>query len=194
MVCGVQRTHEPRSRGLLVRYRTIVADPPWEIGAFPPNFGYSVGKPVPYETMTVEDIAALPVRDLSERNAHLYLWTINAYIEDAYQITRDWGFKPIRLLTWTKPPHGIGLGGTFVSTTEFVLFSRRGTLASERRVETSWFHWPRGKHSSKPEAFLDLVESVSPGPYLELFARRQRLGWDTWGHEALEHVEMGGAA
>lgn len=58
------------------------------------------------------------------------------------------------------------------------------------RVDTRWFQWPRGAHSAKPEAFLDLVEQVSPGPYLELFARRQRLGWDTWGNEALEHVEM----
>lgn len=59
------------------------------------------------------------------------------------------------------------------------------------KVDTRWFAWPRGPHSQKPEAFLDMVEQVSPGPYLEMFARRQRLGWDTWGNEALNHVEMG---
>ena len=58
------------------------------------------------------------------------------------------------------------------------------------QVPSRWFEWPRGRHSEKPEAFLDLVESVSPGPYLELFARRNRLGWDTWGNEALEHVGL----
>lgn len=63
-------------------------------------------------------------------------------------------------------------------------------LSERRRLNTTWFQWPRREHSRKPEAFLDLVESVSPGPYLELFARRQRLGWDTWGNEALEHVAL----
>lgn len=174
-----------------MKYRTIVADPPWEIGDFPANFGYESGKPCPYPTMPVEEIAALPVSELADRDAHLYLWTINAYVEDAYQIARDWRFRPVKLLTWGKPEYGMGLGGTFASTSEFVLFCRKGSLKAERRVPRSWFEWPRGSHSAKPEAFLDLVETVSPGPRLEMFARRQRLGWDTWGNEALNHVEMG---
>lgn len=76
-----------------------------------------------------------------------------------------------------------------------VLTARRGSLRSLRRVDSTWFNWPRmdRAHSRKPDAFLDLVESVSPGPYLEMFARRQRLGWETWGNEALNHVEIGGA-
>lgn len=81
-------------------------------------------------------------------------------------------------------------GGTFMSTTEFVLFCRRGSLRAKQRVDRQWFEWPRGAHSAKPEAFLDMVEATSPGPYLELFARRQRLGWDTWGNEALKHVDI----
>jgi len=70
--------------------------------------------------------------------------------------------------------------------------ARKGTERDHtpQVVDTRWFQWPRGRHSAKPEAFIDLVEQVSPGPYLELFARRQRLGWDTWGNEALEHVEL----
>jgi N6-adenosine-specific RNA methylase IME4 len=83
------------------------------------------------------------------------------------------------------------MGGAFTQTSEHILFARRGTLPALERINTTVFHWPRRAHSVKPEAFLDLVESVSPGPYLELFARRQRLGWDTWGNEALEHVELG---
>ncbi len=185
-----------RSPGCLladVKYRTIVADPPWDVGRTATNWGRSVREPLEldYPTMTVEEIAALPVADMAEKDSHLYLWTINSYVEDTYQIARDWGFKPIRLLTWTKTPVGIGPGGTFASTSEFVLFCRRGSLRAFVRVESSWFNWPRqSRHSAKPEAFLDLVESVSPGPYLEMFARRQRLGWNTWGNEALEHVSL----
>lgn len=71
-----------------------------------------------------------------------------------------------------------------------ILNKVKGQLTATGRATSRWFTWPRGRHSEKPEAFFDLVEQVSPGPYLELFARRQRLGWDTWGNEALEHVEL----
>lgn len=144
--------------------------------------------------MSVHEIAGLPVRDLAAREAHLYLWTINAYVIEAYEIAWAWGFRPSTLLVWCKKPNGLGLGGTYSLTAEYVLFARRGTLTAAERIDTTWFEWPRGAHSAKPEAFLDLVEQVSPGPYLELFARRQRLGWDTWGDEALEHVQLGAGA
>jgi N6-adenosine-specific RNA methylase IME4 len=151
--------------------------------------------------MTVDAMAAVPVADLAEPDAHLYLWTINRYIEDAYVIARAWGFKPSTMLVWAKTPFGGGLGGTFGLCTEYILFARRGTLASTGRLGRNWFDWKRqyderGKpvHSRKPEAFLDLVESVSPGPYLELFARRNRLGWDTWGNESLNHVDLESSA
>ena len=85
---------------------------------------------------------------------------------------------------------GLGMGGAYALTTEFVLFARRGSLAAQERADRNWWNWKRGRHSQKPEAFLDLVETVSPGPYLELFARRNRLGWDTWGNEVLNHVEI----
>jgi N6-adenosine-specific RNA methylase IME4 len=144
-----------------------------------------------YQTMSVDEIAALPVRYLAEKRSHLYLWTINAYLEETYEIARLWGFKPSTLLTWCKVPMGLGFGGTFAQSTEHVLFCRRGVLTASTRIDSTWFQWPRSStHSRKPEAFLDLVEQVSPGPYLEMFARRQRLGWDTWGNEALEHVSL----
>lgn len=248
-----------------MRYRTIVADPPWEIGDFPPNFGYQAGKRTPYPMMTVDEIAALPVAELAAPEAHLYLWTIPSYLRESYEVVEAWGFEPMYPLVWCKPPYGEGLGGKFVSNVEFVLFCRErhgavaitsyladaaeavgfstrdvnramGTsdmagwwlsrlprrsriptleqwarlkvllalddtydedvrLVNENRgeglrVDTRWWLWPRGKHSEKPEVFLDIVESVSPAPRIELFARRQRLGWDTWGNEALEHAEL----
>ncbi len=249
------------------KYRTIVADPPWPVGAFPPNFGYSAGKATPYETLSIDQISSIYVSDYAHAGCHLYLWTISEHLEASFGVARAWGFEPSALLVWCKPPFGMGLGGKFVNTTEFVLFCRdvdgvcriTSYLAAaaeangvtrrqvdkamgtsdmagwwlsklphrskcplpeqyERlkeivgagdeyddevrgwnehkgetpRVDTRWFAWPRGKHSAKPEAFLDLVEHVSPGPYLEMFARRQRLGWDTWGDEALNHVELTG--
>lgn len=166
----------------MTRYRTIVADPPWRVHQ-PPE--WNCGKPagrknrsVPYATMTTSEIAALPVAAMAAESAHLYLWTINRYVEAAYGIARAWGFAPSTLLTWCKPRKGLGVGGAYALTTEHILFARRGKGAFERRHGTCWFQWPRGAHSAKPDAFLDIVEQVSPGPYAELFARRARFGWD----------------
>lgn len=189
-----------------VKYRTIVADPPWPIkdsgprtpssaGSWSAN---SVGKRsiVPYQTMPIDDIAALPVRDIAERDSHLYLWAVNAYLEEAYGVARAWGFKPSTLLTWCKPPMGLGLGGTFVNTTEYILFCRRGSLPALQRWPSTWHEAGRPctsaglVHSAKPECFLDIIEQVSPAPRVELFARRQRLGWDTWGNECRCDVDL----
>lgn len=187
------------------RYHTIVADPPWvlKFGAArtpPKTGGWTEAKwqrakvaNLPYQTMTIAEIAALPISDLAESSAHLYVWTVNRYISETYDLVRGWGFRPAQLLTWCKAPMGEGLGGAFVPTTEHVLFARRGVLANTARIDSTWWLWKRGEHSAKPDAFLDLVEQVSPGPRLEMFARRQRLGWDTWGNEALNHVEIGAA-
>lgn len=188
------------------RYRTIVADPPWHVATGPAASAVGEGwaghdgrsRTLAYPTMSVAEISALPVADHAEDGCHLYLWTINRYIEDAYSVARAWGFTPSTLLTWCKAPMGSGLGGQFGISTEHVLFCWRGRAAGRRAAtNTTWFRWKRpyderGKpmHSGKPEAFYDLVREVSPGPHLELFARRQRLGWDTWGNQALSHIDM----
>jgi N6-adenosine-specific RNA methylase IME4 len=140
--------------------------------------------------MSIEEICALPVRDLVERDAHLYLWTTNRYLRDAYYVAEAWGFVAVKPLVWVKEPKGF-MGRPYTSSAEFCLYCRRGVLRAQADAGRQWWLWPRGNHSAKPEAFLDIVEQVSPGPYLELFARRQRLGWDTWGNEALENVTMG---
>lgn len=196
---------------LVPAFRCIVADPPWQVKAGPPFAPYvldedgvqrwdKVSRPsreLEYPTMTVDEICAMPVKALAEPNAHLYLWTINRYIEQAYQVARAWGFTPSTMLVWGKSPMGGGLGGAFGISTEYILFARRGTLKSTGRVTGTWFNWKRpydenGKpaHSRKPEAFQTMVESVSPGPYLELFARRKRHGWASWGNEIANDVEM----
>jgi N6-adenosine-specific RNA methylase IME4 len=183
----------------MTKYRTIVADPPWQM----PSGGTYAGaarwasnrrrpSDLPYETMTVDEVADLPVQDWAENNAHLYLWVPNVHLEASYGVARAWGFKPSQVLVWAKTPRGLGLGGAFTNTTEYVLFCRRGSLKPLERVDTTWFHWtrPHNNHSAKPEAFLDLVERVSPGPYLEMFARRARFGWDYWGDQSLETAEV----
>ena len=168
-------------------YRCIVADPPWRLDTGPDIMG-STGErghdQLAYEQMSLETIRALDVPQLAAPDAHLYLWTTNRYVEDAYGIARAWGFKPSVLLVWCKTPRGIGLGDTFRQTCEFVLFARRGNLTARRIVGTTWFNWPRGAHSVKPPAFYALVESVTPSPYLDMFARHARKGWDVWGAEA----------
>lgn len=174
-------------------YRTIVADPPWRYDA-----GWPVGRTplgathdgrrtkLPYQSMTVADIAALPVATLADPSGcHLYLWTTNRYLRDAFGVLDAWGFRYAQMLVWAKTSMGVGPGGAFAQNAEYVLFARRGTLRATQRVDSVWFNWPRtAKHSAKPEHFIDLVETVSPGPYLEMFSRRHRLGWDVWGNES----------
>jgi len=181
---------------LVGKYRTIVADPPWDVKAGPPPSGAGekwgrpngenggASRPLAYPTMSVAQIAAMPVRDKSEDDAHLYIWTINAYIRETYDIARAWGFEPSTMLYWLKQPMGIGLGGAYCLCVEPILFCRRGRLAAKRRYDRNWWGWSRGRHSAKPEEFQTIVESVSPGPYLELFSRRPREGWTGWGNEA----------
>ncbi len=180
------------------RYRCIVADPPWRYQSrLRGTGGGQYGTPgvklvsVPfdeYNTMSVDEICALPVPALAADDSHLYLWTTQAFLRETYRVLDAWGFKQGAILVWSKPPKGVV--GTYVCSVEFCIFARRGNLAHKRRQLGTCYQWPRSAHSAKPEAFQDMVESVSPGPYLELFARRQRLGWHSWGNQALCHVQM----
>jgi N6-adenosine-specific RNA methylase IME4 len=142
--------------------------------------------------MSLEQIAEL--NPPADDEAHLYLWTTNAFICEAHEITRAWGFEPKTVLTWVKVRHGDGepsmkMGYWFRSATEHIVFGVRGGLRLvDKAVEPTAFHWVREGHSVKPAAFYDLVERVSPGPYLDLFTRQQRLGWDSWGWG---HEEVG---
>lgn len=180
------------------RYRTIVIDPPWPIDlegkrtSGKTNAWHGAGTiGLPYHTMTLSQIAALPIEELTEQEAHIYLWTINHFVSESYMIAHAWGLRPVQLLTWCKKPMGLGLGGTFVNTTEHILFSKRGNLPAKTRIDTSWWLWNRQhRHSQKPEQFQDLVEQVSPSPYLELFARRSRPGWDVWGDEVKSDIDL----
>jgi len=178
-------------------YETIVIDPPWRIDLArrKPHRakGSAFGEYIPqliYQTMSDEEIIA--TKPPIAKTAHLYIWTVNAKVETAYKLAREWGFKPASLLVWAKTPMGVGLGGTFCNTTEFCLFARKGTHKAMSRVPSTWWNWKRGKHSVKPQEFYSMVESVSPGKRLEMYARKQRNGWDVWGNEVRGDVLIGG--
>ena len=186
-----------------MKYRTIVADPPWPYDSYksglfartPKTNGQPSRKTqdTGYPLMSLPELNAL--QPPAEDNAHLYLWTTNAFMDEAYDVCRAWGFAPKTICTYGKVQAdgspSMKTGYYFRGATEHVLFGVRGSLPLQvsEGIPTLWL-WPRLPHSVKPDAFFDLVEYVSPGPYLELFARRQRLGWDTWGDEALEHVSL----
>lgn len=173
-------------------YRTIVADPPWR---------YSTARIVTtgkqrraeamahYDTMPLEDICAMPVRELAEDDAHLYLWVTNPLLPWGFKVMEAWDFRYVTTLTWEKRGT-LGMGFSFRNQTEHILFGVRGELPipPEKR-ERNIFAAPKGEHSAKPDCFYDLVERVSPGPYAELFARRARFGWSyPIGDQALGRV------
>ena len=175
-------------------YRTLVSDPPWNYrDRVGPGLGFGAdrirgrrGAAGYYPVMSVDEIAALGTDGeiagyrMSE-NAHLYLWTTNAFMEEAHRVARAWGFIPRTVLTWRKPQ--MGMGHYFRNTTEHVVFAVRGSLPIKVKNQRTDFTAPRGRHSEKPEAFFEIVERCSPGPYLELFARKRRPNWTSWGNE-----------
>lgn len=172
------------------RYRTIVADPPWHYDGFANNVGSRQTVALPYPSMSLDELAELPVAELAHQDCRLWLWTTNRYLRPAFDLIDTWGFSYSRTLVWAKPdPPPVSNGHIAWFGVEFLLVAQRGRPAIGG-VMPSYFVHPNMRHSQKPEAFLDYIEQVSPGPYVELFARRNRFGWDTWGNESLEHVGM----
>lgn len=173
-------------------YSTIVADPPWKYGRWgkasvaPRGSNYEPqDSAMPYQTMTVDEIKALPVGELAAENCDLYLWTTGRYLPHSFGVFEAWGFKYCQTLTWGKKPKGTGQGGLFCPTTEFLILGRKGKMPiGKTRQDSTWWEKKRPmKHSQKPEFFQDMIEEVSNGPRIELFARRERPGWDVWGNE-----------
>lgn len=157
-------------------FSVIVIDPPWRYD----NVATRGAAEDHYPTMSLEDLAALELP--ADENAHLYLWVTNGFIREGFDLMDAWGFTYKTCLTWCKPQ--IGMGNWFRGTTEHVLFGVKGKLPTLRNDVPTHFIADRTKHSAKPESFYDLVESSSPGPWLEMFARRRRFGWHVWGNEA----------
>ena len=180
-------------RGL--KFQTILADPPW-------RFINRTGKMAPehrrlnrYATLDVPAIKALPVADVVEEPAHLYLWVPNALLPDGIEVLRAWGFEYKSNIVWHKVrkdggSDGRGVGFYFRNVTELVLFGVRGknarTLSPARR-QVNLISTRKREHSRKPDELYDVIEACSRGPFLELFARDTRDGWFGWGDEASQY-------
>jgi N6-adenosine-specific RNA methylase IME4 len=151
--------------------------------------------------MELDDIFNLPISRLAADRSHLYLWVPNALLAEGLEVMRRWGFKYKSNIVWHKirkdgGPDGRGVGFYFRNVTELLLFGVRGsmrTLAPGRR-QVNFLATRKREHSRKPDEIYDIIESCSPGPYLELFARFQRDGWDHWGNEDVEENSSQGVA
>lgn len=179
------------------KYRTIYADPPWQ-------FANRTGKMAPehkrlnrYSTMKLEDIKRLPVGEAAADKSHLYLWVPNALLPDGLAVMKAWGFEYKTNLIWEKvrkdgQPDGRGVGFYFRNTTEMLLFGIKGDknrTLDPGRTQVNLIRTQKREHSRKPDEFVELIQACSPGPYLELFARGDRPGWDMWGDQATEDYE-----
>jgi N6-adenosine-specific RNA methylase IME4 len=177
------------------KFSTILADPPWQ-------FQNRTGKVAPehkrlnrYGTMTLTEIMELPVSQIAAEPAHLYLWVPNALLPEGLAVLAAWGFTYKSNLVWHKirkdgGPDGRGVGFYFRNVTELVLFGVRGKNArtlEPGRSQVNFLATRKREHSRKPDEFYDIVESCSPGPRLEMFARGAREGWVAWGNEAQEY-------
>jgi len=172
-------------------FKTILADPPW-------RFTNRTGKVAPehrrldrYDTMTLDDICALPVANVAADNAHLYLWVPNALLPEGLRVMQAWGFRYISNVVWAKRrkdggPDGRGVGFYFRNVTEPILFGVRGKMRTldPGRSQVNMIETRKREHSRKPDEQYGLIQSCSPGPYLEMFARYPQPDWHVWGNEA----------
>jgi N6-adenosine-specific RNA methylase IME4 len=165
------------SSGLRGEYRTILADPPW--GTRNQKGGYGADRH--YPLMPVEEICELAVARFAAADAHLWMWVTNADIFEQIAVMEAWGFSYRSCLTWIKPRFGLGI--YLRNQTEHLLLGVRGRAPVQFRSQGTWFYAPVQEHSHKPEEQYAIIERCSPGPYLEVFARRKRPGWHSWGNE-----------
>ncbi|TWP34340.1 MT-A70 family methyltransferase [Leekyejoonella antrihumi] len=173
------------------KYRTILADPPWDIEQKGKR-----GAQEHYQLMTLERIKGMPVSELAADDAHLWLWVTNATLRHGYDVAEAWGFTVRSPLTWVK--FRLGLGNYLRNSTEHLLFATRGKAPVQFHSQPTWVQAPVQDHSHKPEEQYALIERISPGPYLELFARRRpphSLGqppWHVWGNEIHSDIYIPG--
>ncbi len=155
----------------------VYIDPPWPYD----NQGSRGATDNHYPTMPLDDIAALPIADLVGEQAHLHLWTTSVFLPECFDLMLGWGFHYKSYLTWDKPQ--FGLGNYWRGPCELLLLGVRGSCEFLRHNVKAILREDRTRHSAKPAAFRELIEEVSPGPRLEMFARAPAPGWTSWGNE-----------
>ncbi|MBF0104244.1 MAG: S-adenosylmethionine-binding protein [Deltaproteobacteria bacterium] len=178
------------------QFSTILADPPWQ-------FKNRTGKMAPehkrlsrYHTMDLQDIKEMPVANITKDMAHLYLWVPNALLSNGLEVMAHWGFTYKTNLIWYKirkdgGPDRRGVGFYFRNVTEILLFGIKGKNArtlQPGRSQENIISSQKREHSRKPDEQYSIVESCSPGPYIELFARGSRKGWFCWGNQTGEYI------
>lgn len=164
------------------KYSTIVVDPPWSYSNKSGRHGSSSNAAyIQDRTMTLDEVALFDLKRWVGEQCHLYLWVTDAYIGHVYNITEAWGFEPKATLVWVKDR--FGMGNYYRHQHELCVFAVKGKMRLSRMNASTVFNAPITKHSEKPDVFYGLVESCSPGPYLDVFARKKRAGWDVFGDE-----------
>lgn len=159
-------------------YKTVMADPPWDIQ----QKGVSRGAARHYNLMTLSQIKNMPIADLVDpEGSHCWLWVTNATLRHGYDVLEAWGFTPRSVFTWTKSR--LGLGVYLRNATEHILLGTRGKAPILFNAQPNWGFFPVQDHSHKPEEQYAIIERCSPGPYLEMFARRHQPKWDVWGND-----------
>jgi N6-adenosine-specific RNA methylase IME4 len=175
-------------------YATILADPPW-------RFQNRTGKVAPehrrlsrYDTLDLVEIKQIPVNQVAGAKSHLYLWVPNALLPEGLEVMKAWGYSYKSNLIWHKirkdgGPDGRGVGFYFRNTTELILFGIRGSMRTldPGRSQVNIIKTQKQEHSRKPDELYELIERCSPGPYLEIFARGKRKGWDVFGDQAEDY-------
>ena len=163
-------------------FQTIVIDPAWDYSEEGDNDQFGRGRP-DYCLMPIEEIEALPINKIADKNCHLYIWVTNRSLPKSFHLMDKWGFRYVTCLTWIKPHYGVG--NYFRGQTEHILFGVKGSQPLKRHDVGTWFEAPRGeRHSAKPDEFYSLVESCSYAPYIDIFGRKEREGWSVWGENA----------
>jgi N6-adenosine-specific RNA methylase IME4 len=174
------------------RFGTVYADVPWRYS----DTATTGAAARHYPTMSLAEIAALPVAKLVADHAHLHFWTTTSFLWDAKPIMEAWGFTPKSQLVWCKPR--MGTGHFWRVSHEILLLGVKGRAPFRHHGLQSWFTCGRGAHSDKPDQVRHWIESASPGPYLELFGRRPIRGWTVMGNDIapdlFAHGACGGAS
>ena len=164
------------------KYKCILIDPPWPQGKVGRFARHSAPDDLPYSTMTLDDIKDISVGSVSESGSHLWLWTTNQFLSSGFDVMSHWGFKYLAPIHWVKPS---GFGAWFVHRTQTLLFGYKDKCVfplGRYKPNVIFTSCPK-RHSEKPDETYRYIEAISPGPRLELFARRKIDGWDAWGNE-----------
>jgi N6-adenosine-specific RNA methylase IME4 len=165
------------------KFGTIYADPPWRYN----NQGTRAATDNHYDgDMSIDDICAMPIKELCADKCHLHLWTTNAFLFECPKIFEAWGFEFKSTFVWAKPSFGIG--NYWRNSHEIMLLAVKGGQTALSRSEKSWTECKRGAHSAKPEIVRHSIERLSPGPFLELFGRSPRTGWTVFGNQIVEEL------